>query len=91
MQWVAQRHDINRHSLRPVGDSFAWLWQPGRLPHGKQMKAEASAAEAKFEKLTKAGTESWTAWNAALTESRTAFDRANEAAWESFKRASSEA
>jgi hypothetical protein len=55
------------------------------------MKAEASAAEAKFEKLTKAGTESWTAWNAALTESRTAFDRANEAAWESFKRASSEA
>ncbi len=55
----------------------------------QQMKAEASAAEAKFEKLAKAGTESWTAWNAALTESRTAFDRANQVAWESFKRASS--
>ena len=55
----------------------------------QQMKAAASAAEAKFETLAKAGTESWTAWNAALTESRTAFDRANQAAWESFKRASS--
>ena len=42
------------------------------------MKAEASAAEAKFEKLAKAGTKSWTAWSAALTESRTAFDRANQ-------------
>jgi len=57
----------------------------------QQMKAEASAAEAKFQKLAKAGTESWTAWNAALTESRTAFDRANQVAWESFKQASSAA
>lgn len=57
----------------------------------QQMKAEASAAEAKFEKLAKAGTESWTAWSAALTESRSAFDRANQAACESFKQASSQA
>ena len=41
-----------------------------------------------LQKLAKAGSESWTALNAALTESRAAFDRANQKAWESFKRAS---
>jgi hypothetical protein len=56
-----------------------------------QMKADASTAEAKFQKLTKAGTESWTALSAALSDSRAAFDRANQAAWEAFKRASSSA
>ena len=55
----------------------------------QQMKADASVAEANFHKLTKAGTESWRALNAALGESRAAFDRANQAAWEAFKRASS--
>ena len=54
----------------------------------RQMRAEAGAAEAKFERLTEAGTESWTSWNAALTESRAAFDRANHVAWESFKQVS---
>jgi hypothetical protein len=53
-----------------------------------QMKAGASTAEANLHKLTKAGSESWTALNAALTESRAAFDRANQSVWESFKRAS---
>jgi hypothetical protein len=52
------------------------------------MRAQAAAAQAKFEHLAKAGTESWTSWNAALTESRAAFDRANQVAWESFKQAS---
>ena len=52
----------------------------------QQMKADASTAQEKFDQLTKAGAESWTAWNAALTESRAAFDRANQMAWESFKR-----
>lgn len=56
-----------------------------------QMKLDASAAEANFMKLTKAGTESWTAMSAALAESRAAFDRANQAAWDAFKRAGSDA
>jgi len=53
------------------------------------MKADASAAEANFQKLAKAGTESWTALSAALTDSRAAFDRANRTAWDAFKRATS--
>ena len=54
----------------------------------RDMKAGASAAETRLHELAKAGAASWSAWNAALTESRAAFDRANKAAWESFKRAS---
>ena len=53
----------------------------------KQMKADASEAEARLQKLKQAGSESWTALSAALTESRKAFDRANQAAWDAFKRA----
>lgn len=53
----------------------------------QQMKADASAAEVNFQKLAKAGGESWTAMTAALAESRAAFDKANQAAWEAFKRA----
>ena len=55
----------------------------------QQMKADASAAEANFQKLAKAGNESWTALSAALTDSRAAFDRANRTAWDAFKRATS--
>ena len=54
----------------------------------QQMKAGASTAEANLQKLATAGSESWTALNAALAESRAAFDRANQTVWESFKRAS---
>ena len=53
----------------------------------KQMKADASEAEARLQKLKQAGSESWTALSAALAESRKAFDRANQAAWDAFKRA----
>lgn len=53
----------------------------------KKMKADAVAAEEKLQKLSQAGTESWSALTAALTETRTVFDRANHAAWEAFKRA----
>lgn len=53
----------------------------------KQMKADASEAEARLQKLKQAGNESWTALSAALAESRGAFDRANQAAWDAFKRA----
>ena len=38
--------------------------------------------------LKQAGKESWTALSAALTESRKAFDRANQQAWDALKRAS---
>ncbi len=53
----------------------------------KQMKADASEAEARLQKLKPAAAESWTVLSAALKESRAAFDRANKAAWDAFKRA----
>jgi hypothetical protein len=52
----------------------------------KQMKAGATEAEAQFQKLKQAGSESWTALSAALAESRKAFDRANQQAWDALKR-----
>jgi len=53
----------------------------------KQMKSEAAKADARLQKLKQAGTESWSAFSAALAESRKAFDRANQAAWDALKRA----
>jgi DNA repair exonuclease SbcCD ATPase subunit len=53
----------------------------------KRMQADAAAAEEKLQKLNKAGVQSWSALMAALTETRTVFDRANQAAREAFKRA----
>jgi DNA anti-recombination protein RmuC len=52
-----------------------------------QMKADASEAEARLQKLKEAGGESWTALGAALAESRKAFDHANQIAWDALKRA----
>jgi len=52
----------------------------------KRMQAEAAAAETKFTKMKLAGTESWSAFGKALTESRQAFDRANQAVHDAFKR-----
>jgi hypothetical protein len=53
----------------------------------KRMQASASEAEASFQKLNRAGAESWAALNDALGASRASFDRANQAAWDAFKRA----
>jgi hypothetical protein len=53
----------------------------------KRMSADAVEAEKKLEKLSQAGIQSWSALMSALTETRAAFDRANEAAREAFKRA----
>jgi hypothetical protein len=53
----------------------------------KQMKADASEAQARLQKMKGAGRESWTALSAALAESRKAFDRANQVAWDALKRA----
>ena len=51
----------------------------------KQMKSDASEAEARVEKLKQAGSESWSVLSAALAESRKAFDQANQAAWNAFR------
>ena len=56
-----------------------------------RMKADAATAEKKLQDLARAGTESWSALNAALTETRSIFDRANPAAREAFQRATSSA
>lgn len=53
----------------------------------QRMKAAASEAEARFQSLSRAGDQSWTALNSALTESRAAFDRATQAAREAFNQA----
>jgi ElaB/YqjD/DUF883 family membrane-anchored ribosome-binding protein len=52
-----------------------------------RMNSEAAAAEDRLRKLNEAGTQSWSALMSALTETRTAFDRANRAASEVFKKA----
>jgi hypothetical protein len=52
-----------------------------------QMKSGAAEAEARFQTLKQAGRDSWTALSAALAESRNAFDRANQQAWDAVKRA----
>jgi hypothetical protein len=53
----------------------------------KSMNADAVEAERKLQKLNQAGTQSWSALMAALAETRAAFDRANQAALDAFKRA----
>jgi len=55
----------------------------------KEMKAHAAEAEGRVQKLKQAGSESWTALSAALADSRKAFDRANQQAWDALKRAGS--
>jgi hypothetical protein len=52
----------------------------------KQMKADAATAEARFQKLKQAGSQTWSALGAALAESRKAFDRANQQAGDALKR-----
>jgi hypothetical protein len=53
----------------------------------KRMNTDATAAEERLKKLNQAGAQSWSALMAALTETRAAFDRANQAARDAFKRA----
>jgi transcription elongation GreA/GreB family factor len=54
----------------------------------KRMQVDAAAAEEKLQKqLDQMGTQSWSALMAVLTETRAAFDRANQAARDAFKRA----
>lgn len=53
----------------------------------KRMQADAAAADAKLDKLNRAGTQSWAAFKTALAETRAAFDRANQEAYDAFERA----
>lgn len=53
----------------------------------KRMESDAAAAEEKLQKLNQAGQQSWSALMGALAETRAAFDRANQASQEAFKRA----
>jgi len=53
----------------------------------KQMKADADEAQARVQKLQHAGNESWAGLSAALAESRKAFDRASQQAWDAVQRA----
>jgi ElaB/YqjD/DUF883 family membrane-anchored ribosome-binding protein len=52
-----------------------------------RLKAEAVAAEARLRKLGQTGGESWATYMAALAETRSVFDRANQSAREAFKKA----
>ena len=49
----------------------------------KKMKADATEAEVRLKQVA---ADSWATYSKALAESRAAFDRANQAAWEAFKR-----
>jgi len=51
----------------------------------ERMKAEAVAAQARLQKVAQAGPQPWSAFNAALVETRAAFDRANQTAGNAFK------
>jgi hypothetical protein len=54
----------------------------------KRMQADAAAAEKKLQKqMEQMGTQSWSALMAVLTETRAAFDSANQAARDALKRA----
>ena len=53
----------------------------------KHMEADAAAAEKQHQKMNEAGKQSWSALMTALAETRTAFDRANQAVQEAIKRA----
>jgi hypothetical protein len=55
----------------------------------QQMKADGTEAEARLQKLGQAGSESWAALSGALAESRKAFDRASQQAWDAFTRSAS--
>ena len=62
-------------------------WQADIETAVTRMKANGFEAQARLQKLQQAGSTSWAALSAALAESRYAFDRATQQAWEAVKRA----
>lgn len=75
------------HSLRSASKEVAAQHRGDVEAIVKRMEAEAAAAEAKLRKLGQAGTQSWSVLMGALVETRGAFDRANQAVREAFKKA----
>jgi DNA repair exonuclease SbcCD ATPase subunit len=73
--------------LRTAGKEFAAERQGEIDATVKRMEADAAVAEERLQKLNQAGMQSWSALMGALTETRAAFDRANQAAQEAFNRA----
>src|SRR6476620_12663220 len=72
-------------NLRTVGKEFAASRRSEIEAALKQMEADAAVAEKKLKKINDAGKQSWSAMVTALTETRGAFDRANQTAREAFK------
>jgi hypothetical protein len=73
--------------LRTAGKEFAAERRGEIEATVKNMEADAAAAEQKLRKINEAGKQSWSALMTALAETRTSFDRANQAAQDAFKRA----
>jgi cysteinyl-tRNA synthetase len=73
--------------LRGAAAAFSPKLRPEIDGAVQQMRVEASNSEARLQKLMGARSESWAALNAALSEARTAFDRAVDATGEALKRA----
>jgi hypothetical protein len=73
--------------LRTAGKEFAAERQGEIDATVRRMEADAAVAEERLQKLNQAGMQSWSALMGALTETRAAFDRANQAAQEAFNRA----
>ncbi len=73
--------------LRDAATAYAADQRANFDAMASQMKADASAAQAKLANLGASGAESWSALTAALAETRAAFDRANRTAQEAFERA----
>jgi len=72
--------------LRTAGKEFAAERRGEIETTVKRMEADAAVAEERLQKLNQAGMQSWSALTGALAETRAAFDRANQAAQEAFKR-----
>jgi hypothetical protein len=85
---TAQLKSLNEVTDRLFGDAkeFAAERRAEIDATVKRMKADATARQEKLDKLSRAGSESWAALNAALAETRAAFDRANQAARDAFNR-----
>jgi hypothetical protein len=73
--------------FRNSGMQFATERRTEIEASAKRMDADAAAAQAKLQKLNEAGAQSWSIFMGALKETRTNFDRANQAAQEAFKKA----
>jgi hypothetical protein len=74
-------------SLRSAANEFAAVRRSEVEATVKRMEADATTAQEKLHKLNQAGTQSWSVLMGALAQTRAAFDRANQAVQEAFKRA----